>query len=126
MREGPVGEKAELLGLVGTGLDEIGAAVAHVDAEQRRQTVEIAVAVLVLDVATFAAHDDRDLVILVGRHAGEVHPQMATPELLERARLRPYRFLGACHAKSPSSAVLYNGNGEHRPNTIVRLRRITR
>ena len=61
VRVGPVREEAELARLVGAGLRDVGAAVADVHAEQRAQAVEVAVAVLVPDVAALAADDDRDL-----------------------------------------------------------------
>ena len=81
-------KKPELLRLVGARLRDVGAAVADVRAEQRAEAVEVAVAVLVPDVAALAADDDRHLgAVLVGAHAAEVHPQMALGELL-RARLR--------------------------------------
>ena len=104
----PVREEAELLGLRGGGLAELRAAVARVHAEQRRQPVEVALAVLVEDVATLAAHDDRDLVLLVVRtHAREMHPEVATGLLLQvarGARVRLVRGLGSgCHLLSSSS-----------------------
>ena len=97
VRVGPVREEAELAGLVGAGLGHVLAAVADVDAEQRAQAVEVAVAVLVPDVAAVAADDDRDLgAVGVGAHAAEVHPEVALGQLLERALLR--RGLGRRHA----------------------------
>jgi len=83
MRIGPVGEEPELSGLVGAGLSDVGPTVADVHAEQSRESIEVAVAVLVVDLATLAPHDDRDLVIGVGRHPREMHPQMAPGQLLE-------------------------------------------
>ena len=85
----PVGVEAELLGLLGRGLAELGAAVAGVYAEERGEPVEVALAVLVVDVAALAAHEDRHLVVRVGAHAREVHPEVALGQLLERALRRP-------------------------------------
>ena len=63
----------------------IRAAVPDVGAEQRGEPVEVAVAVLVVDVAALAAHDDRNLLrVAVLTHTGEVHPQMPARLLLER------------------------------------------
>ena len=55
--------EVELLDLARGGLAELGAAVAGVDAEQAGEAVEVALAVLVVDVAALAADDDRDLVV---------------------------------------------------------------
>ncbi len=75
VRVGPAGEVAEVLGLLCTGLDQVVATVAQLRAEQRSETIEVALAVLVVDVAAVAAHDDRDLVLsVVLTHPGEVHP----------------------------------------------------
>ena len=76
--------EVELLDLARRRLAELGAAVAGVDAEERGEAVEVAVAVLVVDVAALGAGDDRDLVAgAVGAHAREVHPEMTHGELLE-------------------------------------------
>src|SRR5439155_16830025 len=56
-----------------------------VHAEERRQAVEVALAVLVPDVGALAAHDDGQLVVLVGAHAREVHPEVLAGELLQFA-----------------------------------------
>ncbi len=78
--------EVELLDLARGRFAELGAAVAGVDAEERREAVEVAVAVLVEDVTALAADDDRDLVLaVVGAHPGEVHPQMAFCQLLQAA-----------------------------------------
>src|SRR6202012_747331 len=80
----PVGVEAELLGLVGGGLAELGAAVADVDAVERREPVEVALAVLVVDVAALAARDHGPLPAFgVGAHAREVHPEVALGQLLK-------------------------------------------
>ena len=101
VRVGPVGEEPELLGLVGAGLRDVGAAVADVDAEQRAEPVEVAVAVLVPDVATLAADQHRDVsALLVRAHARVVQPQVALGQLLQVPGGRG--VLGRCHtAASP-------------------------
>ena len=87
VRVAPVRVEAELLRLRRRGLAHLGAPVAGVHAEERREAVEVALVVLVVDVGALAAHDDRDLVLLVVRpHAREVHPEMAACLLLELAR----------------------------------------
>src|SRR4051794_14943004 len=84
MRVAPVREELELLGLAGGGVADVLAAVPGVHAEQRRQPVEVAPAVLVPDVAALAPDQDRHLVLLVVRaHAREVHPEVAAGQLLE-------------------------------------------
>ena len=84
MRVAPRREEAELLGLVGAGLCDIGAAVADVHAEQCAQAVEVAVAVVVPDVAAVALDDDRDLgPVVVRAHATEVHPEVALCQILQ-------------------------------------------
>ena len=85
VRVAPQRVEVELLDLAGGGLAELGAAVAGVDAEEAGEAVEVAVAVLVVDVAALAADDDRDLVVVaVGAHSREVHPEMS-PGLLLKA-----------------------------------------
>ena len=80
----PVGVEAELLRLRAAAAPELRAAVADVHAVQRRQAVEVALAVLVVDVAALAPDDHRHLVALgVGAHAREVHPQVSLGLLLE-------------------------------------------
>jgi hypothetical protein len=81
----PGGEERELPRLLGGSIGQLGAAMAAVHAEQRRQPVEIAFGVLVVDIAAVAAHDDRDLTRGVAAHAREVHPQMAPGEPLQIA-----------------------------------------
>ncbi len=100
VRVGPVGVEAQLASLVGAGLGDIGAPVADVHAEQRGQAVEVAVAVLVVDVAALAAHDDGDVVVGVGAHPREVHPQVALRQLL-KAALGGGGVLGGGHARDP-------------------------
>ena len=66
VRVGPVGEELQVLGLVGARLGDVGPAVADVHAEESGQAVEVAVALLVPDVAALPADDDRDVVVGVG------------------------------------------------------------
>ena len=76
--------EVELFDLAGGRLAVLGAAVAGVDAEEAGEAVEVAVAVLVVDVAALGAGDDRDLVAgAVGAHAREVHPEMSLRQLLK-------------------------------------------
>src|SRR6185503_1353989 len=59
-----VGELARL----GAGrLGELGPAVAGVDAEQRRERVEVTAALRVPERAAVAAHEDRELVVAADR-----------------------------------------------------------
>src|SRR3954451_4326288 len=101
--EGPVGVEAKFLGLARRGLAEFCAAVAGVDAEEGGEAIEVLVAALVPDVAALAAHDDRQLVVLVRAHAREVHPEMALGQLLQTTALG---LLGLRRAFEPSSHPL--------------------
>ena len=74
--ERPDREVAERLALPGGCLGQLLAAVADLHGEQPRQPVEVALAVLVVDVAAFAAGDDRHLAVGEPTEAGEVHPQV--------------------------------------------------
>src|SRR5215208_6149315 len=119
MRIAPVGVEAELPRLARGCLAELRAAVAGVDAEQRREAVHVAVAVLVVDVRPLASHDQRDLVALVvPAHAGEVHPEMPAGLLLELAGILALRIVhglwGRRHSLSSQSVrldALDNGIG---------------
>ena len=82
----PVRVEAELLRLTGGGLPELGAAVADVHAVQRRQPVEVALAVLVVHVAPLAPDDHRHVTVGVDAHPREVHPQVALGQLLKITR----------------------------------------
>jgi hypothetical protein len=105
VRVAPVREEAELLGLRRGGLAQLRAAVTGVDAEQRGQPVQVALAVLVPDVAAVTLDDHRQLVVGVRTHAREVHPQVPSRELLQFGllrRLRRRRLEPRCHWDSPS------------------------
>ena len=82
VRVGPDREVAELLPLGRCGGGEPLPAVTGLHGEEAREAVEEAVVVLVVDVAAFATGDYRDVVVIEGRQAGEVHPQMALRDLL--------------------------------------------
>ena len=96
----PVRIEAELLRLPSRGLPELGAAVADVHAVQRREPVEVALAVLVVHVAAVALHDHRHVAVLVHPHPREVHPQVALGQLLQvrAARVTALGLLAQCGA----------------------------
>ena len=108
----PVDVETELARLLGSRLAQFGAPVAGIHAEQRRKAVEVALAVLVVDVAPFAAHDDRHLVVGVGAHPREVHPQMPLGLCLERTFARAGRCFLDPYVGS-HSPVLPNVNAVH-------------
>src|SRR4051794_21696797 len=98
MRGVPGRRVGELARLRGGGIGELLAAVADVDAEQRRQRVEIPVAALVPALASLAADEDRH--VLVAADRGEVAPQMATRRALQRGRRGPFVY-AAGHVGDP-------------------------
>ncbi len=114
VRVTPVGVERELPRLARRRVGELRAAVADVDAEQRGEAVEVALAVLVVHVAPLAPHDHRHLVVRVGAHAREVHPQVAARKLLQGpprslvARARRSRL----RLRSPKCAVLRRVGGD--------------
>ena len=59
MGVGPEREERQLAGLLGGGLGQLLAAVAHLDDEQPGQAVEVLLAAVVPDVGALAADDDR-------------------------------------------------------------------
>jgi hypothetical protein len=79
----PVRVETELLSLLRGGLPELSAAVADVHAVQRREPVQVALAVLVVHVAAIASHDHRDVAVGVDAHPREVHPQVALGQALQ-------------------------------------------
>ncbi len=102
----PDRDEVELADLRRHRLAELGAPVTRVDAEESREAVQVAVAVVVPDVATLAADDDRDLVLRAERaHLREVHPEMALCLLLERICLSFGGLRGAacCHPSTSTS-----------------------
>ena len=105
----PDRDEVELLDLRRHRIAELAAAVTRVDAEERREAVEIAFAVVIPDVAPLTANDDGDLVVRAERaHLGEVHPEMALCLLLERICLSFGGLRGAarCHPLSSSLSSL--------------------
>ena len=87
MRVVPDREVRELLRLLASGLGELAAAVAHLHGEQARQPVEQPLAGRVPHVATLAARDDVDrMVVVVAAEPREVHPQVAACELAQFGR----------------------------------------
>ena len=107
---GPQRHERQLLGLLRGGLGQLRAAVAQLAHEQARQTVEVALAVHVVDVGALAADDDGHVGRVVGRVAREVHPQVVAGSLLEACVVvgdlagHGYRFL-ACRACAPIMEV---------------------
>src|SRR4051794_32663047 len=84
--------EVELFDLARRRLAVLAAAVAGVAAEEAGEAVEIAVAVLVVDVAALGAGDDRDLVVgPVGTHPREVHPEVLAGQLLKIGSCRRLR-----------------------------------
>ena len=67
VRVAPVREEVELAQLRRRGVRQLGAAVADVHAVERREPVEVALAVSVVDVAALAGNDDRQRRVRVGR-----------------------------------------------------------
>jgi hypothetical protein len=72
----PEREEGQLLGLLGGRLRELGAAVAHLDDEQPGETVEIPLAMDVVDVGALALYDHRHFRVVMGAVPGEMHPQV--------------------------------------------------
>jgi hypothetical protein len=83
VRVAPQRVEVELFHLTRGGIGQLGAAVAGVDAEEAREAIEVAVAVVVVDVAAVGAGDDRHLLALIGAHASEVEPEVALGEILK-------------------------------------------
>ena len=119
VRVAPDGEEVELRDLARRGVAELRPAVAGVDAEEGREAVQIAVALLVPDVGPLAADDDRDVGVVVGAVPREVHPQVALGELLEIRGGGRHGCAGSCHlglSSRPATAcptcidVPYNGS----------------
>jgi hypothetical protein len=109
----PDRDEVELADLGGHRVAQLGTAVTRVDAEEGGEAVEVAVAVVVPDVAAVALDDDRYLVIGPERaHPREVHPEVALGLRLKVARVSLGRAWGAgrcCHPSPPFSlASPYN------------------
>ena len=60
--------------------------IADLDGEETGESVEVALPLGVLEVAPVAAHDDREIVLLVAAHACEVQPQMLARGALQLLR----------------------------------------
>ena len=76
--EGPVDRERQLAHLARRRLAHLGAvAVAGVDAEEAGERVEIATALLVLEIAALPADDYLELVGIEIPHPGEVEPEVA-------------------------------------------------
>ena len=81
---GPQREVGQLRRLLRRRLGQLGPAVTDLAGEEARKAVEVALAVLVPDIGTLAAHHHRHLVVgAVGPEPGEVHPQMALGPLAQ-------------------------------------------
>jgi hypothetical protein len=83
MGVGPQRHEGQLLGLLGGGLGQLNPTVSELAHEQAGEAVEVALAVGVEQVGTFAAHDDRNIGRLVAGVPGEMHPQVVACRLLE-------------------------------------------
>ena len=79
----PQREVGQLAGLAGGGLGQLPAAVPGLDHEQARQPVQVAPPPAVPHPRALAPDDDRHVVLGVGAHAGEVHPQVAPGRVLQ-------------------------------------------
>ena len=88
VRVGPQREERELTRLLACGLGQLRAAVPGLHHEESGEPVEVALAVAVPDVRPLAAHDHRNLLVLVRREPGEVHPQIVVRGLLQPGVLR--------------------------------------
>src|SRR3954451_19714559 len=100
MRVAPERVEVEFFHLPGRRLAELGAAVAGVDAEEAGEAVQVAVAVIVVDVAAVAANDDRDLpLVVVGAHPREVQPEVALRQFLQGRYNLPARLRRDRHTK---------------------------
>ena len=97
VRVAPHREEVELLHLARRGLAQLGAAMAGVDAEERREPVEVTGAVLVPHVGALAPDDDGHLAIVVGAVSREVHPEVPLGELLEIHSRGGGGYGGRCH-----------------------------
>ena len=86
---GPVRVERQLAHLLERGLpDLLAESVSDVHREETGEPVEVALAVRVLEVATVAADDHRDVAGRVAAHAREVHPEMLLRERLQVERRR--------------------------------------
>ena len=82
VRVGPEREVGQLRRLLPRGVGDLGAAVPDLADEQPGQAVQVAPAVVVEDIRPGPAHDHGDVAVGVGRHPGEVHPEVAFGRVL--------------------------------------------
>jgi hypothetical protein len=73
----PQGEVPELLGLPGGRVGHLASAVTGLDDKEAREPVEVLLSPAVPDPRPLALHHDGHLMVGVGAHAGEVHPEVA-------------------------------------------------
>ena len=110
VRVRPVRVEGQLLHLLVRGLpDLVPEAVAEVDGEEPRERVEVAVALVVLEVAAVAADDDRRR---MPAHPREVEPEMVARELPK---------ISCCHV-SPSRRAVSTSRGRERSRSRRRRR----
>src|SRR6202020_894083 len=83
VRVGPQREVGKLASLPCAGLGYLSAAVPDLTHEQAGQAVQVTLAVLVVDVLTLASDDHLDVAVRVGRHPGEMQPQVPLGLFLE-------------------------------------------
>ena len=67
--------------------DLLAERIADVDREQARESVEVALPVRVLEVATVSTHDDRHVGVGVTAHPREVHPEVVLGEVRVRVSI---------------------------------------
>jgi hypothetical protein len=83
VRVRPEREVRQFAALAGTGLGDFLPAVPDLADEQPGQAVQVAPAMLVIDVLSGPAHDHGDFTAGVRGHPGEVQPQVAMGSILE-------------------------------------------
>ena len=80
---GPQRHERELGGLLGRRLGDVGASVAELVDEQATQTVQVPLALGVVDVGALTPHDHGHLALLVDGMTGEVQPQVVAAGRLQ-------------------------------------------
>src|SRR5690606_8699723 len=125
---GPEREVRQLLRLLGGGLGQLGASVTDLDDEETRQSVEVALAVDVVDVGALTADDGGDLGLLVGAVPGEVQPQVV-PRCVQDVMLRlrhVYLPLSRSAHQCATSPATLPSDCVATPDTRKRIRRTFR